>query len=316
MVAYAEYIKRLHADADAIYEIAEEARSKGFDPKNAVEIPKANDLADRTQKLLDFLHPRQTAEQIRELTKVYDGNRERVAIEIARIVCAESYLYGKIVDCPDCGGSGEIKKGNWVSEAILARFGKRYVSKTKSGILHGKWRWPSLKSKPKMDCGLGEDSQFLAELAIYHGVCAGLAVLTEGILVAPLEGVVSARFITTGTVVLPSLFHLYRFECRWNRTSTFGSYCWHSSSYFGLKNQLSLFEEVERHRKKQVRMQEGYNTDLLIPKLKRLSNHARFTLMVKVGGEVTGQRDLPRVKTNKVREGMLRSLWGIGSQST
>ena len=57
MVAYAEYIKRLHADADAIYEIAEEARSKGFDPKNAVEIPKANDLADRTQKLLDFPSP-------------------------------------------------------------------------------------------------------------------------------------------------------------------------------------------------------------------------------------------------------------------
>ena len=109
MVAYAEYIKRLHADADAIYEIAEEARSKGFDPKSRVEIPKANDLADRTQKLLDFLHPRQTAEQIRELTKEYDGNRERVAIEIARIVCAESYLYGKIVDCADCGGSGEIK---------------------------------------------------------------------------------------------------------------------------------------------------------------------------------------------------------------
>ena len=116
MVAYAEYIKRLHADADAIYEIAEEARSKGFDPKSRVEIPKANDLADRTQKLLDFLHPRQTAEQIRELTKEHDGNRERVAIEIARIVCAESYLYGKIVDCADCGGSGEIKKGNWVSE--------------------------------------------------------------------------------------------------------------------------------------------------------------------------------------------------------
>ncbi len=57
MVAYAEYIKRLHADADAIYEIAEEARSKGHDPRMSVEIPKANDLADRTQKLLDFLHP-------------------------------------------------------------------------------------------------------------------------------------------------------------------------------------------------------------------------------------------------------------------
>ena len=138
MVAYAEYIKRLHADADAIYEIAEEARSKGFDPKNAVEIPKANDLADRTQKLLDFLHPRQTAEQIRELTKEYDGNRERVAIEIARIVCAESYLYGEIVDCADCGGSGEIKKEIGCPSAIHAEVRvKIWVSKPKSGILHG-----------------------------------------------------------------------------------------------------------------------------------------------------------------------------------
>ena len=34
-----------------------------------------------------------------------------MAIEIAKIVCAESYLFGKIVDCSDCGGSGEIKKG-------------------------------------------------------------------------------------------------------------------------------------------------------------------------------------------------------------
>ena len=33
-------------------------------------------------------------------------------------------------------------------------------------------------------------------MAIYHGICAGLAVLTEGILVAPLEGVVSARILT------------------------------------------------------------------------------------------------------------------------
>ena len=85
MVAYEEYIKRLHNEADAIYEVAEEARSKGHDPKITVEIPKAKDLADRTQKLLDFLHPRQTAEQIREMTKLYDGNRERVAIEVARI---------------------------------------------------------------------------------------------------------------------------------------------------------------------------------------------------------------------------------------
>ena len=57
MVAYAEYIKQLHADADAIYEIAEEARSKGHDPRMSVEIPKANDLADRTQ-VIGFPSPK------------------------------------------------------------------------------------------------------------------------------------------------------------------------------------------------------------------------------------------------------------------
>ena len=55
-----EYIERLKADADLAYEIAGQARAKGFDPKIEVEIPQAFDLADRCQKLLDFLHARKT----------------------------------------------------------------------------------------------------------------------------------------------------------------------------------------------------------------------------------------------------------------
>ena len=55
MGSYEEYIKNLHEAADATYEIAEQARSKGLDPKITVEIPRAKDLADRTQKLLEFL---------------------------------------------------------------------------------------------------------------------------------------------------------------------------------------------------------------------------------------------------------------------
>lgn len=114
---YTKYLKSLHGDADKLYEIANSAREKGFDPKPYVEIPQANDLADRTQKLLSYLAPRNTAEQIRELTKVFDGNRERVAIEIAKIVCAESYLYGKIEDCPTCEGTGEVGNNDkWKKE--------------------------------------------------------------------------------------------------------------------------------------------------------------------------------------------------------
>ncbi len=100
-----EYINRLKTDCDRVYEIAEMARSKGFDPKLNVEIPQAFDLADRCQKLLEFLEGRNTAEQIRELTEQHDGNRELVALDMAKIVTAESYLYGKKIKCDNCDGN-------------------------------------------------------------------------------------------------------------------------------------------------------------------------------------------------------------------
>ena len=71
----------------------------------------------------------------------------------------------------------------------------------KAQIGNSAWRDTMSEFQKQAQSGLwtlGDDNQFLSELAVYHGVCAGLAVLTEGILVAPLEGVVSARFITNG----------------------------------------------------------------------------------------------------------------------
>ena len=106
-----EYISFIKEQCDKEYEIASLARSKGIDPKNYVEIPQAEDLADRTQKLLDFLRPRNTAEQIRELNDIHEGNREMVAIEISKIVAAESYLYGNFEKCPECKGKGIVKQG-------------------------------------------------------------------------------------------------------------------------------------------------------------------------------------------------------------
>ena len=41
----------------------------------------------------------------------------------------------------------------------------------------------------------GEKTDIEIGMAVYHGVCAGLAVITEGILVAPLEGVVDLSLI-------------------------------------------------------------------------------------------------------------------------
>ncbi len=310
MGSYEDYIKDLHSEADAIYEVAEEARSKGFDPKTSVEIPKANDLADRTQKLLDFLHPRQTAEQIRELTKKYDGNRERVAIEIAKIVCAESYLYGEIVNCSDCGGSGEIKKGNWKAECYdCGGLGKDMGFKDEIGNSAWKRTLSDFLAKKKSALWKsGEDSQFLAELAIYHGVCAGLAVLTEGILVAPLEGVVSARFITNADGS-PSLAISFAGPIR-SAGGTGQALSVLIADIlrrdFGLKNPIISFEEVERYKEETGAYARGLQHRPSNPEIETIVKSCPIYIDGEgVGREVTGQRDLPRVKTNKVREGML-----------
>ena len=127
------------------------------------------------------------------------ANRERVAIEIAKIVCAESYLYGKIEDCPTCEGTGEVGNNDkWKKECYDCN-----GSGTEIGFNDeiGKVNYQDTLDKFNEAVKKGNlwtpdtESQKLSEAAVYHGICAGLAVLTEGILVAPLEGVVSARFL-------------------------------------------------------------------------------------------------------------------------
>ena len=110
-ISLEDYSNRLTTECNRVYDIVKVAKSRGLDPKLDVEIPQAIDLSERTQKLLKFLHDRNTAQQIRELTKVHDENRELVALDIARIVCAESYLYGIKETCPTCGGKGTIPRG-------------------------------------------------------------------------------------------------------------------------------------------------------------------------------------------------------------
>mgnify|MGYP003643842741 CR=1 FL=1 len=302
-----KYLDSLHESADIVYAIAEQARSQGFDPKPNVEIPKASDLADRTQKLLDFLHPRNTAKQIRELTKKFDGNRELVAIEIAKIVCAETYLYGKIQACGACDGKGETKQGTWVRECydcsgtgndigFTDKINKIDYKQTLTDFNNINSLW-----KPNTE------SQRLSEMAVYHGVCAGLAVITEGILVAPLEGVVSARFINdegghslalsfagpirsaggTGQALSVLIADILRRD-------------------FGLKAPTMSFGEIERYKEEVSAYGRGLQHRPSNPQIEEIVKSCPIYIDGEgVGNEVTGQRDLPRVKTNKVREGML-----------
>jgi DNA polymerase II large subunit len=311
---YLRYLEGLHRGADNLYEIAEKARRLGHDPKPFVEIPQASDLADRTQKLLSYLEPRKTAEQIRELTESFDGNRERVAIEIAKIVSAETFLYGKIEDCPTCEGRGEVGNNEkWMKECYDCHGSgttvgfEEAISKTpyqetltvfQERIKQGKLWTPDTPS------------QKLSEAAVYHGICAGLAVLTEGILVAPLEGVVSARFFKNGgkkhTLAVSYAGPIRSAGGTGQALSVLIADIVRRD--FGLEKPIMSYDEVERY-KEEVGMYRGLQYRPSNPQIEEMVNACPIYIDGEgVGNEVTGQRDLPRVKTNKVREGMLLVL--------
>jgi DNA polymerase II large subunit len=90
------YLKRLEKEMDnyhqwmderteVCYQIAEEARKCGLDHTDFVEIPRAADLAGRTEKLLvDYLKGMDIADDIRAMLAEFD--RETTSIKMAQQV--------------------------------------------------------------------------------------------------------------------------------------------------------------------------------------------------------------------------------------
>ena len=119
-----EYFSQLQKEIDRCYDIAKDARRKGFDPEFTVEIPQALDLAARVEQLVG---PKGIAPKIRQATKKI-GDRELVSLEIAKqIVNGNTYKFKKVED------------------------------------------------------------------ALNQAIRTGLAILTEGVLVAPLEGIAEVK---------------------------------------------------------------------------------------------------------------------------
>ena len=89
-----DYFDRLEAETHKLYEIANEARSKGLDVETKTEVPLAKDLAERVEGLVG---PEGVAKRIKELEK--DMSREEVAFEIAaEIASAKFELTGEKAD--------------------------------------------------------------------------------------------------------------------------------------------------------------------------------------------------------------------------
>ncbi len=226
------YFDALEKHADLCYEISENARRQGKDPELRVEIPKAEDLAQRVEKLLDF---EDIAERIRALTAKYD--REEASLQIAK----------------------EIAKSDKSSR----------------------------------------------EKALEKAIRVGLAVLTEGILVAPLEGVADVKIRGTGENSYASVFYAGPIR---------------SAGGTGQAMSVLIADVVRRElgigRYKPMRKEiERYKEELAIYKTSQYSpSNREIELIIEncpicIDGEgteeeeVTGNRDLKRVATNRVRGG-------------
>lgn len=84
------YQDRLDAECEEVYQLAGEARAKGFDLRDVVEIPRAADLAGRAEKLLEeYLDGIEIADDIRRM--LAEKDRETTSIDMAVQVAKEMH---------------------------------------------------------------------------------------------------------------------------------------------------------------------------------------------------------------------------------
>ncbi|UCE75492.1 MAG: DNA polymerase II large subunit [Methanomassiliicoccales archaeon] len=231
------YFEALETMANECYEISERARLQGKDPEVKVEIPKAEDLAMRVEKLLDFDG---IAHRIRALTTEY--NREEASLGIAK-------------------------------EIVIS---------------------------DKMN----------REKALERAIRVGLAVLTEGILVAPLEGVADVKIHGKGSSSYVSVYYAGPIR---------------SAGGTGQAMSVLIADVVRRElgigRYKPTRKEiERYKEEMALYKTSQYTpTNDEIDLIIKncpicIDGEgteedeVSGNRDLQRVATNRVRGGALLVL--------
>ena len=90
------YFSAIESEVDRAYAAAERARAVGLDPSTTVEIPRAQDMAMRVEKLLGHLKLEGISEEIRRLSR--DHPREEVAVQITRRLASDRTRGGSLED--------------------------------------------------------------------------------------------------------------------------------------------------------------------------------------------------------------------------
>ena len=244
-----DYFDRLEAETHHLYDIANEARSKGLDPETKTEVPLAKDLAERVEGLVG---PEGVAKRIKELEE--DMDRESVAFEIA----------------------AEIASGKF--ELI------------------------------------GEKAEWDQEQRCDQGLRTALAILTEGVVAAPLEGISQVKIKENfdGTKYIAVYFA--------GPIRSAGGTAAALAVLLGDKIRRAIDideykpidDEIERY-VEEVELYESEVTNLQYSPTPEEVRFAANNIPVEVTGEQTDQvevshRDLERIETNNIRGGALLAM--------
>ena len=102
------YFENLKKDVDKIYLIANEARSKGYDPVSEVEIPLAMSMAEKVVGLISTIYPQMKgtgiAQRILELEKEYGKLDTTIVFKIAEEVARQKFCEFKdLLEAMDAG---------------------------------------------------------------------------------------------------------------------------------------------------------------------------------------------------------------------
>ena len=103
-----QYFKRLKTDIDKVYSMAEEARKKGFDFSEEVEIPLAMSMAEKVVGLISNMYPQMMnsgiADRIKELEQEYGKLEATIVFKIGEEVARQKFCkFNSLIESLDAG---------------------------------------------------------------------------------------------------------------------------------------------------------------------------------------------------------------------
>jgi len=134
-----DYFKLIERETKKVYAVAEEARSKGMDPSDKVEIPLARSLAEKVVGLIATVYPQMTGsgivERIIELEKKFGKLDPAVCLQIAEEIAKQKFCkFATLKEAIEAGartGIAYITLG--VVSSPIEGFTEIKIVKTKDG---------------------------------------------------------------------------------------------------------------------------------------------------------------------------------------